>query len=301
MTGPALFAAPVDVDIRFYNQKIVYADSKIPIKIEITNTSSRTYRFKLAAERAFSVDFSVKTLTNLEAPRADQFIIARNSNQPLFFRDVSLDPGEQFAFIENLSDYVKLNGAGVYVIQGLFFPDLYTGDDSNVIASNELTLDVHPGRPSSNGELEAILDEDTGAILKQERLAPDEVVAYTIRARQKSQWNKFFLYVDLANLMLEQPELKRRYDRASDQEQRSMVARFKSDLMKQTIDPEVSLLPSDFTIEKTDYTPREATVLVTEKFAFPTYTEVKEYTYYLHRPDAVWLIYNYTVRNTTTQ
>ncbi len=288
----------VNFTIRFYNQQIAYPDSKIPIKIEIENNSSKTFRFKLADHHVFNIDFDVKTLTNVAEQHSDQFIMERNTNQPVFFRDVALDPGDQYSFTENLSDFVKLSGPGVYVIRGLFYPDLYTPTTSEVMTSNTLTLNVRPGTTPA---VQAAIDQATGKVLQQEALAPDEVVAYMLHARQKGAWNKFFLYIDVKELMLQQPDMKRRYQRASDQEQHDMVDNFKKQLQQEKTDSDILVVPSDFTIEKTTYTPTEATVLVKEKFAHSSYSDVKEYTYYLHRPEDVWLIYNYTVRNLGTE
>ena len=299
---PSLFADTqgINLSIRFYDQQVVYVDSKIPVKVEITNNTAQTYTFKLADRRVFNLDFDVRSLTNVVVDHAKQFIIQRSSNQPLFFHDVSLGPGEQFAFIEDLSDYVKFMTPGVYVVQALFYPRLYTGTvaDTDVLKSNKLTLVVNPGTVTA---LQAVINQETGAILRQEALPPDEVITYLLHARQKSQWNKFFLYIDVKNLMLQQPDLQRRYVRSTEQEQRAMVAQFKKELEQQTTDYDILMIPSDFTVEKTEYTQTEATVEVLEKFTYPSYTEMRLYTYYLHRPDRVWLMYNYTVRNIGTE
>ncbi|HUZ18844.1 MAG TPA: hypothetical protein VMV68_10690 [Spirochaetia bacterium] len=306
ISAPSLFAAQggIDFTIRYYNQTIAYPDSKIPIKIEITNNSGQPFRFSLSSDHAFNLSFDVLTLTNVAVPQSNQFIMSRNTNQPVFFREVSLDPGQQFSFVENLSDFVNLGaptaGAGVYVVQATFYPTLYSAGATDAMKSNMLTLNVHPGS-ASIPSVQAAIDASTGEVLKQEALPPDEVVAYTITARQKSQWNKFFLYIDVKNLMLQQPDLQRRYVRSSDQQQRDMVTAFKQQLQQQKTDSDILVVPSSFTILKTSYTPTEATVQVLENFTYPSYTEKKEYTYYLHRPQNVWLIYNYTVRNLGTQ
>ncbi len=297
---PSLYAANegVDFTIRFYNQQIAFPDSKVPIKVEISNNSPNTFRFKLADRHAFNVDFNVKTLTNVDVQHSDQFIMERNTNQPVFFRDIALDPGDQYSFVENLSDFVKITSPGVYLIQGLFYPDLYTATTTNVMKSNTLTLSVRPG---STPAVQAAIDQATGQVLQQEALPPDEVVTYMLHARQKGEWNKFFLYIDVKNLMLQQPDMKRRYDRSSDQQQRDMVANYKKELQQQSTNSDILVVPSDFTIQKTSYTATQATVLVKETFKHTNYSDVKEYTYYLHRPENIWLIYNYTVKNLGTQ
>lgn len=301
---PWLYAAQsgIDVTIRYFNQNVVFPDSKVPVRIEITNNSPQSFHFQLAGQRAFDLSFDVRSLTNIAVPESSKFIMARNTNQPVFFRDVTLGPGEQFSFVEDLSDYVDLQakdaGPGVYIVQASFYPSLYSPGATDVIKSNVLTLNVEPG---ATPVIQAMINMTTGEILKAEALPPDEVVAYVLRARQKSEWNKFFLYIDVKNLMLQQPELQRRYVRSSDTQQRDMVAAFKKQLEQNKVDNEILVVPNTFTIEKTSYTSTEATVQVLEKFVYPTYSELKQYTYYLHRPENVWLIYNYTVRNLGTQ
>ena len=70
------------------------------------------------------------------------------------------------------------------------------------------------------------IDAETGEILKKQSLPPDEVVEYTIQARQLSQWNKFFLYLNVENLMLEDPDAKRRYNRSPEADRTENGGRF---------------------------------------------------------------------------
>jgi hypothetical protein len=40
---------------------------------------------------------------------------------------------------------------------------------------------------------------------------------------------------------------------------------------------------------------------VLEKFKYPDYTELKQYTYLLKRSDRYWIIYDYEIKNLGTQ
>ena len=69
----------------------------------------------------------------------------------------------------------------------------------------------------------------------------------------------------------------------------------------ETADETILLIPDEYTIIKTDYTPEKGKVIAILKFQYPGYKEIKEYTYYLHRKDRIWYVYNYEVRNLGTE
>ncbi|MGC9313461.1 MAG: hypothetical protein ACP5IA_12285, partial [Sediminispirochaetaceae bacterium] len=58
---------------------------------------------------------------------------------------------------------------------------------------------------------------------------------------------------------------------------------------------------SNFSIEKTVYTPQTAEVRVSKEFRYPDYTEIRHYRYYLHRPEGYWTIYKYQVMGQETR
>ena len=94
---PALAGAQeVDVAIRYADKRVYYAESgPILVQVTISNRSASTFRFKLADERAFSVDFDVRTMTNRQVDPTEFLIRKRTQDQRVFFREVSVEPGEQ--------------------------------------------------------------------------------------------------------------------------------------------------------------------------------------------------------------
>lgn len=291
--------AGIQVSIRFHDKKIYYQNSQIFIKIEITNNSAETYRFKVADLRVFNLDFQVKTLTNLQLAPSEEFIIQRNTNQPIFFREMSLEPGEQYSFIEEMTRYIRLTEPGVYVIKALYYPELFSPRRTLSMESNTLTLSVRPGLALLQRADQ--IDQETGEILKLQPLSPDQVVEYTLQARQKSQWNRFFLYLDLERMMLRNPEISRTYSRLTAEEKERALARYKTSLMQESADEVILLIPREFEIIKTVYTADEGTVQTIQRYSYPGFTEIKRFTYYLYRHDLVWYIYNYEVRNLGTE
>ena len=285
--------------IRFYEKKIYFLGDEIQIEAVIENTTPDTMHFSVADNRYYNLDFDVRTTTNLPVAHAQEFTTGRGSDQPELYRDVSLAPGERYSIVVDLTKYASFTDGGLYVVQALFYPDLYRGADSAVMKSNRLTLSLKP--PLIGAEERAKVEAETGALIARAPLPPDEVVTYTINARQKSQWEKFFLYLDLESLLRRNPERDRAFRRSTEMAQRQMIDQFRQELMQSRIEQEISIIPTSFEVQKTSYSPSQATVVVLEKFKYPDYTELKQYTYLLKRSDRYWIIYDYEIKNLGTQ
>ena len=297
LTLSALDNDGIDVTLRLYDKRIYYPQTEVQILIEITNNRNSTYRFKAAQDRRFNLDFQVTTLTNEPIEHSEQFIMAVERNQQVYYRDIDLEPGERYAFVEPLKDYIALNRPGAYVAQALYYPDLIKGSDR--LRSNRISFTV---RPSAGPDgVQARIDEVTGEILRARPLPPDETVAYLIHARQKGEWNKFFLYLDAESLMLQNAETRRRFDRSSEAERLQMVDEFRAALQARETGDEIVLVPTSYEILETRYTPRQGSVEVVERFSNPDFIEIKQFTYYVERRDGIWTISSYDVRNLGTE
>jgi hypothetical protein len=298
--GSAAGIAPVQpFSIRFYDQKVYFLGDPVQVEAVITNSGTDTLRFKVADNRFFNLDFDVRTTTNVGLYHAKEFTIARNSDQPVFFRELSLEPGEKYGIVVDLTSYARFPSPGQYVLQATFFPELFRGPDSSALKSNRLALNVKP--PVATAEEKAVVEAETGALLARQVIPPDEVVNWTIAARQKSQWERFFLYLDLESLMRKNPEKDRSFRNATESARRQMVDQFRQQLRAMTIKQDISVIPSSFQVQKTSYDPAEADVQVLEKFKYPDYTELKAFTYHLKRSDRYWIIYDYEIRNQGTE
>jgi hypothetical protein len=302
----SLFAfenSSVGVNIRYYDKRVYYIeDDPIWVEVTISNGTPETYRFKLADDRIFSVDFDVRTLRNRNVDIAERVIQKRTQNLPVFFREVSIEPGESFSFIEDLRDYAMLEQSGSYVVQAKLYPELLQDSQRQpLVLSNRLSLNLRNTPISGPDGIPLQLDVETNAILARENLPPDEVIDYLLTARQKSQWEKFFVYLDLEAMIMNDAGRKRIWLAESEEGRQRMLARYRLDLQNANIDGEFSTIPLEFDIERTSYGGEEGTVTVLEKFKTGNYIENKRYTYHLLRRDDVWMIVDYTVLNLGTE
>jgi hypothetical protein len=317
--------AGIDFSIRYYDKRVYYLEQD-PILIQVTvkNNSLYTYRFKLADERAFSVDFDVRTNSNRVVDAADILVRKRSQSQQVYFREISVETGESFSFVEDLKDYAALTQSGAYVVQARIYPELYhtvkTGTSGvwssgtsgvragetiaaagMILESNRLMLTVRPPLIPGPDGIPLELDVETNAVLVREKLPPDEVVSYLLTARQKSQWEKFFLYLDLEAMLARDAFRRRQYNAESEEGRRRMIARYRQDMQNSVIDGDISLIPMNFAIERTVYNGQTGTVTALEYFRVGNYTEKKRYTWYLEKKDDIWTIVDYSVANLGTE
>ncbi|MFP3043179.1 hypothetical protein LQZ19_15295 [Treponema primitia] len=303
--------ADIGLSIRYFDKRIYYLqDDPILVQITVTNSSPSSYRFRLADDRAFSIDFDIRTMTNLTVDPADILIRRRSTSQQVFFRDISVESGESFSFVEDLRNYASLTRSGSYVVQVRMYPELYRNTINTPVAmnsngvpleSNRLSLNIRPPALPGPGGVPLALDVETNANLVREKLPPDQVVNYILSARQKGQWEKFFLYLDLETMLIRNAPRQRQWLAESEEGRRRMLARYRSELESEVTDGDIATIPMEFQIERTTYSAEEGTVSVLEKFKTGNYIERKRYTYYLRQKDDVWTIVDYTVLNLGTE
>ena len=294
-------AGQVEFNIRFYDRRIYYVQSDpIFVQITISNNSPLPYRFKLADERAFSVDFDIRTMSNRTLPQADSLIRKRTLNQQIFFREVAIESGESFSFVEDLRDYVNFSQPGSFRVRARVYPELIRTATVSM-DSNYLSLSIRPDLIQGPDGIPIEMDVATGAVLVRQRLAPDEIVTYMLTARQESQWERFFLYLDLEAMLSRDALQKRRYMAENEEGRRRMVMEYRQSLQNSVIDGDIAVIPTTFEILRTIYNNEEGNVTVLEKFRYINYTELRQYVYYFEKRDNFWCIVNYTMQGQGTE
>lgn len=282
--------------ISYYDKKVYVPGSEIFVKVSILNKGSIPLRFRLADDKRRSLSFEVKTLSNRKLEPSEMLKRALASSSPAYYREMVLLPGEEYSFVDDIAGYVKLDEPGAYVVSCIFYPELLESHvKTESIKSNSLSLSLRPG-PMTPLVAEFFRAESF-EVLKAERISPDEVVARTIKARQKGNWNEFFLYLDVERLFKANPDRARAYNRESDDGRRRMISAYKAELMLSRVDTDIVVIPSSFEIKETRYGPSYGKVTTLQKFAYDGFSLLKEYIYELERRDDIWYIVEYTVIN----
>jgi len=291
----------VSVYLRFFNKKIYYLNGieEIKIKVTVINNSLEPFRFKIADSKVFNLDFEVKTPANRNLDHSKKFNIERKSYQYVFFKEVVLKPEEEYGFVVSLDRFINFQLPGIYTVQALFYADLFTDNRSDPIRSNLLSLNVRPALEDQK-QME-LVERESGEIIEREMLPPDEVVSFAIKSRQRGQWERFFLYLDVKSLLMNNPEWRVRYEKLPEEGRLRLLEDYTQALKKNAVDQDILVIPQAFEILKTSYSPFEGEVEVLSKFKYPDYTELKQYTYHLERKDRFWMITDYEVQNLGTE
>lgn len=291
----------VTLEINYDKEDVFYPNDYIPIRITIKNNSAETYRFKLAENKTFNTEVNVYGLDNKALVESDKFSSLKSYENPILYREVSILPGEEFSFVQNLSDYREIK-EGVYVVSAKFYPNLNvdTITRKSVLESNKLALSVKP----------AFLKGDTGAKyseelkrniverLKQLNMPPDEVVTYLIKARIENNREKFFLYLDAESLYTKNTRAAYIYKRQSEDGRTKILNQYKDQLWASEINDDISMVPMDYEVVSTSYSGVQAEVIVRQTYKFsPKYIEAKRFTYHLDKRDNIWIINGYEVLN----
>ena len=291
------------VSIKFYDKNMYYpgnaGDNPVNIHITIKNTGSDTLRFKLADDRRFSIDFDAVDVKNTKLEETSSLLKKRTTNQTVYFREIALEAGEEYSFVENLKDFININNASIYYINMKFYPELYS-NRYDYITSNRLSLEIRPSSTAASST-EIPVAVTTAAILQPEAISPDKVVEQTIIARQRSLWDQYFLYMDVEEMLKRDPARSRRYNAESADGRNKQILAFKSSLKQTRIERDIVAIPDRFEIENTTYSQTDGSVKVLEFFNNGTFTEKKRYTYYVRQRDGICYIYNYIVDNLGTE
>ncbi|QTQ11829.1 hypothetical protein HRI96_06215 [Treponema parvum] len=166
------------VSIRFYDRTMYYPNeaktNPIYVHITIANRGPETLRFKLADNRLFSLSFRAFDVKNNQLPLSESLILARTTSQTVFYRDIALEAGEEYSFVENVKDYLQIKEPAIYYLEMEFFPELYKPVSASKLLSNRLTLEIRPS-PSASASIVLPIQDKTTSILKPESISPDQI------------------------------------------------------------------------------------------------------------------------------
>lgn len=285
------------VSIRLYDEQVYFPDSPVELFITLQNETPESVRFRIADNRVFNLDFDVTGPANRRVESTRQFITGRTTNQ-VYYRTVTLEPGERFSFVERLTDYVEIPDPAIYSVQASFYPDLFSSRSRATVRSNPITLSVRPGF-STETRMEMRYASVTEAVLQREQKSPDEVVEYMLESRRQGNWNRFFLYLNLEKLYRQLPDRDRRFRRMSEEQQLEELREFRVRLEESPAgeDSELVLVPDHYEIIQTNYSPSEGSVTALMSFDYDRYRERKRYTFNLERRNGFWEIISYDVMN----
>jgi hypothetical protein len=102
-------------------------------------------------------------------------------------------------------------------------------------------------------------------------------------------------------LLAQDSTLQRKWLTESEEGRRRMIEQYRQELRNNITDGTISVIPTSFEIERTQYNSFEGSVSVLQKFKSTYFTELKQYTYFLRQKDNIWTIVGYSVVNMGTE
>jgi hypothetical protein len=286
----------LSMKIELANPRVYKVDDEILIDIKIFNMNDKELSTLMAADKRYSFDFTMVTMQNRKIEHSRDYIVSFHRVKPVFNSQLRLSPHEGYTYQVRLNDYFDIDTSGQFFVSGHFYPDLKLNNHgSGAVESNVLSLNIRPAGIEENYIKERREVEEEKHYMVTRR-PPDEVVAFTLDARMKHAWEKFFLYLDLEKLILTNSNFRDKYVTGDTGEQVELIDQYKQKLKMDTID-QISFLPHRYEIIKTEYMQGEGKVDVLISFKYLDYVEEKYYTYFLHKKGNIWYIHNYEVMN----
>ncbi|MGF7101207.1 hypothetical protein [Borreliella kurtenbachii] len=289
----------LDFKIKFFNQSIYRVNSNVFIEVSLSNSSESVLTLEIGDINSFGFDFDVTDTTNIKVKRPIEYVKKRSKNVAIPVRNMSLRPNEKFSVVINLNQFVKFSKDGVYFVKGIFFPDI--SDPSKKKESNIITLFLNDGFDEDPGSIDLVnLSEnnDIQDILKKKKLSPDEIVTYLLKALQLGKKEKFFLYLDIEGLLLNDKGKAYLYkQKLSPIPNKNVVEEYKEYLWNSN-NSDISKAPNKFSIIETTYSDTSGKVIADLYFDDGQFYISKRYTFFFKKYDYYWIIYDYIVQNT---
>ena len=290
-------ADEVRYQVRLHDLTIYNPQSTILIRHTISNDGGAPYRFRLADNRIFNIELEMRTEDGRPLASAATLLNRRNQNSPVLYREIVLDPGEEFSFIEPLKEYVEIAQPGSYIVRAQFYPILLSVTEERPRLEGQEPLRIVI-RPTPALQRSATSDAlPSPAPLRRQDIAPDQVVRFLLDARIAEEWERFFLYLNLTSLYRALPTRDRAYSRLSSQNQLLEIEKFRQQLQQRRTEEGLALRPLSYRIVQSNYGNDQAQVWA--DLTFPRSgrgSPIRRYQYFLRRDNGNWEIYNYSVQ-----
>ncbi|ASQ29372.1 hypothetical protein CDQ96_03095 [Borrelia miyamotoi] len=288
----------LDFKIKFFNQSIYRVNSNVSIEVSLSNSSDDLLTLEIGDINTFGFDFDVTGTTNIKVKRPLEYVRNRAKNIAIPVRTLTLRPNERFSVVMNLNQFVQFDKDGVYFVKGVFFPDI--SDPQKSIESNVITLFLKPKMGNGAEEFDfsnLTSNHEIQNVLKRENLSPDKVVEYLFSALRLGNKEKFFLYIDIESLILNDRSKSYLYKQELKSGSNNMLEEYKEYLWNSS-NSDISRVPSKFSIVETTYTDFTGKVVSDVYFDDGHFYVARRYTFFLKKYDYCWIIYDYTVQNT---
>lgn len=274
--------------------------------LTIKNISTERYTISLSDNYVQNIFIDVYDELHLPLTIPTNLIVDRN-NDYVSYRSITLDPNEFLTLTIDLDDYVNITKSGVYKITGRFYPEKYVeisqrgfskSKSLHFIESKALLIsvmniqDLNQTYATSTDKFTDIYNDRK---LITRSYSPYDVIESALTALKNEHWDIFFSHIDLYELYINTISTASTFKLLSSQEKQVVISKFMKRMQNGT---EVNDLhpPELFSIEKTQFTSRNAEVQVSVRVPQQYSILQYRYTFILIKKNNSWKIINYKVK-----
>ncbi|MCX8058603.1 MAG: hypothetical protein N3A58_04220 [Spirochaetes bacterium] len=273
--------------IKFSNEQIYYLGKPIVLKIEIINKSYNNYFLQIANDISYNFNFIIISSDGEQIEYKEDYILKKRSIDKVFTKEIMLSPNEAYSVEIDVNQWFDFKKEGMYFIQGVFYP--YIDSNERIISQNILKLNLKPKLEGETQIVKKVFQTEVER-LKLKEIPPYKILELHLKARQRRDWNEFFLYIDFDSFIMNYPSYRDKYKYASESSRLNIIEDFKNYL--------ISTFYNDllyFEIRKVLIEIDRCKIDTYLEFSYKNYIEKYQAEYYLRLKDQIWLIIGYEI------
>ena len=295
MSSQLLKAPGLEARIRLLHQ-VYRINGEIPVYFTVINSGPRPLTIHPSLFLYRNFQFRVRTFKNVHVRHRESYYLKIRDmrRDEALDRPIKLMPGERYGRVLNLAERFNLVRPGHYEVTGYFLVHpMRTGSDFR-IDSNRSRFILKPPLPvvravaRYNRARKKYLDR---------QLSPSDTVEFMLRSRKVQDWEGFYMYMDLLELLKIYPDFEKRYTRAPFAEKQAVLRDFRLHLRKFPAGRLESFFAGKSVVTKDEMT-GISTAEVTCRIVYRERKRLlvrRMYYFSLHRKFDRWFIYKFYV------
>lgn len=273
--------------VKFSNETVYFLGKPIIIKVEVTNRSYNNYFFQIANDISYNFNFIIISSDGEQLDYKEEYILRRRSIDKIFTKEIMLSPNESYSIEIDINEWFDFKKDGSYFIQAIFYP--YIDSSERIISQNVLKLNLKPRVEGESQAVKKVFQTEVERT-KLKDIPPYKIVELHLKARQRREWNEFFLYIDFDSFIMNYPSYRDKYKYASESSRINIIEDFKNYL--------ISTFYNDllyFEIRRVLIEFDKCKIDVYLEFSYKSFIEKYQAEYYLRLKDQTWLITGYEI------
>ncbi len=272
----------VDIDKNVYEigepleiNNLIINNGTETIEIEVSNISSINFNFNLSTINGKIIEKSIYYYETIE----------RASIEKSHIRKETIHPGEEFGKFVYLDEYYEDLKPGRYILEPVFYPLTNLSNSFPSLSGKKIQIQIVP-----------IDYEDEVIPYEEERefkpLAPFDTIDFVLEARMNNDWDAFFKYFDLSEIIKLYESWEDRLNKLPKSKTSELIEEFK-DFLEGNFEPNII----GYDVKRSTREKSNAIVIAEIYRGSEQVTLTIRYTFYLEKRNDFWIIVDFEVLN----